>query len=309
MLISKFYTRGTIMNIEQVEAFLYVAITSSFSKAGEVLYTTQPTISSRIKSLESLLNCKLFDRGNSISLTEEGVAFLPHAKQVLHHLQAGKYAVQRKDFESGGLINISAVFTGAINLLPNLIKEFNIDYPDTKVNVRTGHSNQILDMVLNNQSSFGISRSIYHPKIETIHLFNDQMVLAIYPDHPFKSQKIISIKDLTNEKFIQYARKTTDWALVQNVFDRLNSLQNIVIEIDNIEVAKQMVKNKIGIAILPRSAIKEELTRGCLMELIVSDLPDIQTNYDLIFLKDKTFDSITDTFFNFILKQGSHYPQ
>lgn len=304
MSINKFYNRVIIVNIEQVEAFLYVAVTSSFSKAGEVLYTTQPTISSRIKSLESLLNCQLFDRGNSISLTEEGEAFLPHAKKVLHHLQAGKYAVQRKNFESGGLIDISAVFTSAINFLPDLIKEFNIDYPGAKVNVRTGHSNQILDMVLNNQSSFGISRSIYHPKIETIHLFNDQMVLAIYPDHPLRSQKTISLNDLTNEKFIQYARKTTDWALVQNAFDRLNSLQNIVIEIDNIEVAKQMVKNKIGIAILPRSAIKEELTRGSLTELIVSDLPDIQTNYDLIFLKDKTFDSLTDTFLKFVLKQS-----
>ncbi|MFO1445065.1 LysR family transcriptional regulator [Bacillus sp. Bva_UNVM-123] len=295
------------MNIEQIEAFLYVATTSSFSKAGEILYTTQPTISSRIKSLETLLSCQLFDRkGNNISLTEEGEAFLPHAKNVLHHLQTGKKAIQRKNMKLGGEIDMSAVFTGAINFLPYFIKEFNVIYPNVKINVRTGHSNQVLDMVLKNQSSFGISRSIHHPKFETIHLFKDQMVLAIYPGHPFQSHKTISIKDLTNEKFIQYARNTMDWTLVQNAFDRLNYSPDIIIEVDNIEVSKQMVKSGLGIAILPRSAIKVELTSGCLIEVIVSDLPDIQTNYDLIYLKDKTFDNLTNSFLNFLLKHSSH---
>ena len=295
------------MNIEQIEAFLYVATTSSFSKAGEVLYTTQPTISSRIKSLETLLSCQLFDRkGNNISLTEEGEAFLPHAKNVLHHIQTGKKAVQRKNLELDGRIDMSAVFTGAINFLPYYIKGFNVKYPNVKINVRTGHSNQVLDMVLKNQTSFGISRSIHHPKLETIHLFNDQMVLAIYPGHPFQSHKTISIKDLNNEKFIQYARNTMDWTLVQNAFDRLNYSPDIIIEVDNIEVSKQMVKNRLGIAILPRSAIKDELTSGCLIEVIVSDLPDIQTNYDLIYLKNKTFNKLTHGFINFLLMHSWH---
>lgn len=124
------------MNIEQIEAFLFVAVTSSFSKAGESLYTTQPTVSTRIKSLESALNCKLFNRaGNNVTLTKEGEAFLPYAKNVFQNLQAGKQAVERTKSELKGEIEISAVFIAAFNFLPFVIKEFHDKFPKTKINL------------------------------------------------------------------------------------------------------------------------------------------------------------------------------
>ncbi|MCP3852469.1 MAG: LysR family transcriptional regulator, partial [Gammaproteobacteria bacterium] len=79
------------MDIPAIETFLTVAKKQSFSLTAELLYLTQPAISKRIASLESELNCKLFDRiKKKIILTEAGKLFLPRAQNIIDELKAGK---------------------------------------------------------------------------------------------------------------------------------------------------------------------------------------------------------------------------
>ncbi|MGG1401401.1 LysR family transcriptional regulator [Bacillus salipaludis] len=291
------------MNIEQIEAFIFVAVTRSFSKAGEALFTTQPTVSARIKALENSLNCQLFYRtGNTVNLTKEGSTFLPYAKDILHSLKDGQYAIQREQLKLEGEIEISAVFVAAFHFLPDLMKEFHNQFPQVKVNLYTGHSTQVLDMVLNHQVTFGIARAVDHPKIESIHLFHDEMILAIYPEHPFGSREAVTMEELAREKFILYNRNSIDWTLIHNAFDHLQLQKNVIMETDNIEVVNRMVKQKIGIAILPKSAIGEELKNGTLLEVKVANLPYIQRDYELIYLKDRSFDRISESFLDFLVQ-------
>ncbi|MBI0578001.1 LysR family transcriptional regulator [Neobacillus cucumis] len=291
------------MNIEQIEAFIFVAVTRSFSKAGEALFTTQPTVSARIKALENSLNCQLFYRtGNTVNLTKEGSTFLPYAKDILHSLKDGQYAIQREQLKLEGEIEISAVFVAAFHFLPDLMKEFHLEFPQVKVNLYTGHSTQVLDMVLNHQVTFGIARAVNHPKIESIHLFHDEMILAIYPEHPFGSREAVTMEELAREEFILYNRNSIDWTLIHNAFDHLQLQKNVIMETDNIEVVNRMVKQKIGIAILPKSAIGEELNNGTLIEVKVANLPYIQRDYELIYLKDRSFDRISESFLDFLVK-------
>lgn len=85
------------MNIENIEAFVYINHYGSFNKAAEVLYISQPTVTARIQSLERELDCRVFDRlGKQISLTDKGKQFLPYAQQILQIYQNGKYQVQAK---------------------------------------------------------------------------------------------------------------------------------------------------------------------------------------------------------------------
>ncbi|WP_026572787.1 LysR family transcriptional regulator [Bacillus sp. UNC438CL73TsuS30] len=291
------------MNIEQIEAFIFVAVTRSFSKAGEALFTTQPTVSARIKALENSLNCQLFYRsGNTVNLTKEGSTFLPYAKDILHSLKDGQYAIQREQLKLEGEIEISAVFVAAFHFLPDLMKAFHHEFPQVKVNLYTGHSTQVLDMVLNHQVTFGIARAVDHPKIESIHLFHDEMILAIYPEHPFGASEVVTMEELAREKFILYNRNSIDWTLIHNAFDHLQLQKNVIMETDNIEVVNRMVKQKIGIAILPKSAIREELNNGTLLEVKVTNLPYIQRDYELIYLKDRNFDRISESFLDFLVE-------
>lgn len=91
--------------------------------------------------------------------------------------------------------------------------------------------------------------------------------------------------------------------MIHNAFDHLQLQKNVIMETDNIEVVNRMVKQKIGIAILPKSAIGEELENGTLIEVKVADLPYIQRDYELIYLKDRSFDRISESFLDFLVQR------
>lgn len=291
------------MNMEQIEAFIFVALTGSFSKTADLLYLSQPTVSMRIKALETSLDCKLFQRtGHMISLTNEGDLFLPYAKSILHMLQEGQQAIQRSHGDVEGELTISAVFVSAFYILPALIEQFQLLYPKIKLTILTGHSHQVLDMVLNHEVSFGIARAVTHPQINRIQLMSDDMVLAIFPEHPFAFRHQVSIEEVAREPLILFNRGSLDWKLINNAFSHYQLQNNVVMEADNIEVVKRMVKQKLGIAFLPRFAIINDVDEGQLQEVAVLNLPQINRNFELIYLKDTPFHGIMRTFVDFLMQ-------
>jgi DNA-binding transcriptional LysR family regulator len=290
------------MNIDHIECFIFVALTGSFSKAATLLYLSQPTVSLRIKSLETNLNYKLFQRtGNTISLTEEGEIFLPYAKKMLQSLQDGQQAIQRIHGYLEGELSISSVFGAALYLLPKLVEQFQQIYPKVKLTIFTGHSHQVLDMVLNHEVSFGIAREVNHPQIDRIQVMKDELLLTVYPDHPFHNQKQVTIEDVAKERLILFNRGSLDWNLINGAFSHFHLKNNVIMEVDNIEVVKRMVKQKLGIAFLPRISIQRDLKLNKLHEVGVSNLPQLSRNFELIYLKDASISKIMESFINFLL--------
>ncbi|KQL48533.1 transcriptional regulator [Brevibacillus choshinensis] len=291
------------MNMEQIEAFIFVALTGSFSKTAELLYLSQPTVSMRIKAMETSMGCKLFQRtGHTISLTKEGDLFLPYAKNILHMLQEGQQAIQRSYGDVEGELVISTVFVAAFYILPDLVEQFQKLYPKIKLTILTGHSHQVLEMVLNHEVAFGIAREVTHPQINRIQLMSDDMVLAIYPEHSFASRHQFSIEEVARERLILFNRGSLDWKLISSAFSHHQLQNNVVMEVDNIEVVKRMVKQKLGIAFLPRFSIQKDLSEGELLEVTVHNLPQINRNFELIYLKDTPLHGIMRTFIDFLMQ-------
>lgn len=299
------------MNLEQIEAFLYVSLTKSFKRAGEILYISQPTVSARIKSLEKELGCDLFlRRGKSISLTKEGKMFLPFAKTSLETIQSGILAVQQNNQNIKDELSISIVLSMSRHIFPKLIRQFHNQYPKIKLAIHSGHSHNVLEMVLNHETPLGISRSVSHPKIETIHLINDEMVLVTYPNHRFASKEKVSLSKVAEEKLILFDHGSIDWVLLNNAFSKLNLKPNAILETDNIELVKQMVKKEMGIGIIPMLSIVEELSLKDLSIVKIKDQPQLNRPYQLIYLKNTKIDGTLKIFIDFVkAKIGALLPK
>lgn len=292
------------MNLDQLEAFVHVALTGSFSKAGEILFLSQPSVSARIKVLEDELQVNLFKRvGAKIYLTEEGRTFLPFAQEVLKNIEEGKTTLRKLNQPSEGEVVIATYFSGANYVLPEIVKAFQELHPNIKLVIYSDHSDQVLDMVLNQVVSFGIVRSIFHPQIDSTILEQDEVCLVFHPEHPFNQKEQLLAQDLAETSLVLFKRETFDWELIHNAFKRKQIKPQIVVEVDSIEGAKQMVKKRIGAAFLPFSAVKEELQTGDLNTLHVIDMPRIFRNVELIYRKGDTFDAATKLFFNFIIEK------
>lgn len=300
------------MNTDHVECFVMVALTGSFSKAANLLYLSQPTVSQRIKALEADLNCRLFQRtGHAIALTEEGESFLPYAKSMLQSLQDGQQAIHRIHGKLEGELSVASVFGAAFYLLPQLVEQFQTLYPKVKLTLLTGHSHQVLDMVLNHEVSFGIARAVNHPQIRRIPILKDDMLLAVYPGHPFHDRKQVTIEDVAKERLILFNRGSLDWTLINGAFSHYRLDRHVVMEADNIEVVKRMVKQRLGIAFLPRFSILHDLERDELREVEVTGLPQLNRNFELIYLKDMSLNQIMEQFIGFLCQhhaQTGHWP-
>ncbi|WP_243297550.1 LysR family transcriptional regulator [Bacillus litorisediminis] len=292
------------MNMEQIEAFFYVSLTGSFSRAGEILHISQPSVSARIKTLENEMGYPFFIRnGKMVHLTKEGETFLPYAKIVLENMRDAVLAIQQTNSKTKGEIRIATVLTVSNYVLPFLIKEFCETYPNIKLVIHTVRHDQVLDMVLNHEVLLGICSSVNHPPIKTTYLFEDELVLAAYPEHHFSTIKTIGFNEVSNQPLILFNRGSSDWTILNKAFKTAGVKPNVILEADNIELIKQMVRKKMGISFLPRFSIQEDLQSGNLMEVPVRNLPQLRLPFQLLYLKETKIDGILKIFYNFLLNK------
>jgi DNA-binding transcriptional LysR family regulator len=258
------------MLLGQVEAFLEVARLGNVSRAAEALYVTQPSLTARLKNLEAELGEQLFLRtGRGLKLTEAGRAFLPHAERALRSLREGEAAVTELQRGEAGPLVVGAVPSVSTYVLPRLLRRFLTLAPGVRLAVRTGRSEEVLAMVLAEDVHVGLVRALHHPEVESIPVYEDHLVLVVPPGHRFAGGAGIRLEDLDAEPLILFDRTSSYHELTNALFREAGVLPSTVMELDDIEAAKQMVAHGLGVALLPNIAITGEVAAGTLAEVPV----------------------------------------
>ncbi len=279
---------GGPVELHQLEAFVAVATFRSFHRAAEALYLSQPAVSARIQALERALGKQLFRRdGRTVRLTEAGEALLPYAERAIQAVVEGQHAVHRTTGPAAGPLTLAAVPSICTYLLPEALKRFRQACGDCKVLIRTGHSRDVLQMVLNEEAEIGLARSLAHPQVETIHLARDPFVLVVYPRHPFASVPRVSLEEVAAQPLIFYDRGSSDWTLLNATFRRRGLIPNVVLELDTIEATKKMVERGVGISLLPKLAVRGEVAEGSLVPVRLTGAEMPQRFIDLIYRRGR----------------------
>jgi DNA-binding transcriptional LysR family regulator len=273
------------MNIENIEAFVYVFHLGSFNKAAEALYLTQPSVSARIQTLERELNTKLFHReGKQISLTEEGKYFLPYAQTILQSYKEAKLHLQQNHVHPDEL-KIGCSLSVSTYLLPEILPVFKKQFPDVKIKVVTGHSHDISEKVLNREVDLGLVRTVTHPQIESFLFYTDPIALFVPPGHPFLEKEQVTIEEVSEQPLIFFDYASMDWLMIHRLFEPSRLQPNVVMEVDSMEAAKQLVIRGMGISFLPGLCVKEEVQNGTLVSVPILHLARIARKIDCIYLK------------------------
>ncbi len=251
------------LDLGQLEAFVQVANQRSFSRAAEALFLTQPSVTARIQALERDLGERLFERsGRGIRLTEVGECFLPHAERVLQALNAGRDAIDSlRNLHSGSLVLASAT-TVSTYVLPGLLKTFRARYPRIEVSVRTGRSEQVLQMLLQDEAQVGLVRAVYHQDIETKGLIEDELVLVANATHDLIGAGTVTVEQLGDHPFIFFDRNSSYYSLAQGLFRQHGVVPRTQMELDSMEASKKMVEEGLGIALLPRIEVSVRTGRS-----------------------------------------------
>src|ERR687892_361587 len=273
----EFLYRRVRMLFRQMECFLAVARLGNVSRAAEEMYLTQPTLTARLKGLEEDLGDQLFVRtSRGMRLTEAGKEFVPYAERCLASLEEGRQRLRELRGATGGRLALGTSPGVSTYALPAILKRFTAAHPRVSVSVRTGHSENILEMVLKEEVHLGLAREIDHPEVESMALYKDELVLVVNPQHRFTEKGTAEISEVGQEQLIMFDSSSSYYELTQSLFRNAGIREFSAIELDNIEAAKRMVEHRLGVAFLPRTAVVRSVAAGHLSLIEVEDSPEIQ---------------------------------
>jgi DNA-binding transcriptional LysR family regulator len=271
------------MEIDQIETFLAVATFGGFHRAAEALRVSQPAVSARIKALEDSLGVMLFARSRGgLTLSDAGRTLRPYAEQLLKAASLARQAVHELQPASGGPLQIAAALSISVYFLPDVLKHFQRSYPKVLINIRSGHSKEVLEMVLGEEAEIGLARSLQHPEVETVSLGNDPLLLVAHPSHLPKNVRRPHLEDVANWPLIFFDRGSSDWTLTHGLFRSAGLVPNVALEVDTIEAAKRMVERGLGVSFLPQMSVGGELHRGRLVTVKIVDAVPLRRSLDLI---------------------------
>ena len=265
------------MLLAQLEAFSEVSRLGNVSRAAAALNVTQPALTARLQGLERELEVKLFVRGaRGMTLTDAGRALLPYAQRAIAQVLEGQKAVV--DLRSGktGELFIAAAPAVSTYVLPAILKSFQTSHPRVRIGVRTGHTEEVLEMVLRREVDLGVGRPIRHPDAELIPVFDDELVLVVSRHHPFAQRDRIRLQELAEERLILFDRASSYYELTSSLIRQAGVVPESVIELDNVEAAKKMVIEGLGVSLLPRMALLVELRSRALRPVRVVGAPPVR---------------------------------
>jgi len=290
------------MDFDQLETFIEVARLSSFSRAAEKRFRTQPAISSQIRSLEEDVGARLLDRsGGKVSLTASGKLFLKFAEETLDARKAAMTAIAETERVPRGEIVVGANEGTCLHILPEVFAHFKKQYPDVAVNIRRADYSKVLESVIDNSVDFGVvSLPVTDNRLTAVLIHRDDLVLIVTPRHPLAKLKSASAVDIAQYPLVMPKVGHTRDALDQ-LFHERKLKPRYAMELDSSELLKRFVAADVGVGFISRSNVQEDLKANVLAAVPLADV-QIRRDLALVFRKDKALSRAALAFIDIAVK-------
>src|SRR5215471_14044700 len=290
------------MDFDQLETFIEVARLSSFSRAAEKRFRTQPAISSQIRSLEEDVGARLLDRsGGKVSLTASGKLFLKFAEETLDARKAAMTAIAETERVPKGEIVVGANEGTCLHILPEVFAHFKKQYPDVSVSIKRADYAKILESVIDNSVDFGVvSLPVTDPRLTAVPIHRDELVLIVPPRHPLSKLKAAEAADIAQYPLLVPKVGHTRDALDQ-LFHERKLKPRISMELDSSELLKRFVAADVGVGFISRSNVQEDVQANMLAALPLADV-QIRRDLALVFRKDKALSRAALAFIDIAVK-------
>jgi DNA-binding transcriptional LysR family regulator len=242
------------MDFFQLETFLAVAQTGSFSAAAAQVHRTQPAVSQMVRKLEEEVGEPLFDRSSRDGmLTDAGRVLQEYAQKMLNLRREARASLQElRQFQRGSLAIAANEFT-ALYLL-GVLEDYRRFCPMIKIAVHRSLASSIADLVSDHT------------------VFCDQLTFVVPPGHPLARAKTVSIRQLGAESFVAHNVVSPYRMKVFEAFKKHKTPLNIGVEMPTIETIKRFVAAGNGVALVPGIAVEPEIARGELVAVPVEEL-------------------------------------
>ncbi len=246
------------MEIQQLNYFIKTAEVLHFTQAAELCFITQSALSQQIKKLEEELGMPLFIRiGKKVQLTEAGVVFLLHAKQVIENVENSKQAIEDLNEMIGGELRIGVTYIFGLLVL-SIVNSFAKRFPKLKIVIEYDSTEPLKNKLINNKLDLVlvISSNIMESPIQYIPLFSSNLVMAVAKTHPLAALDSIAFKKIEEIPLILPGRGFNSREFLDDLFLKNNMKPQIPIELNAIHALLQLVEESDWATIVTEKALK-----------------------------------------------------
>ena len=242
-------------NLLKYMAFVKTVEYGSFTKASEILNYSQSGISRMINDLETEWKVTLLERSKTgVKLTSDGLKLLPHAKAVVGEYEKLQMEVDALNGLQSGIIRIGTFSSVATHWLPNIIKEFQKDYPNIDYELLLGDYTEIEEWIHTGRVDLGFLRLPTLPEFETHFLEKDELMAIIPEGHRYANSVAFPIEALCDEPFMLLEKGAK--AEISAIFERHNLTPKVHFTTWDDYAVMSMVESGLGISILPKLILK-----------------------------------------------------
>lgn len=295
------------MDLRHLESFAAVAKARSFSKAAEMLFLTQPTISNHISHLESEMNALLINRSNKrITLTPAGELLLRHVLVILNERDQALFDLEQYKGEITGTLDIASSSTPERYLLTELLCAFSARYPSVRFNLMRLDSKQVLDRLLSGEIDFGIvgSRSDSKNQLIFTEIGQDEVVLVGPTEGSLSRIASLTPQELPKQRLLLRESGSGTRSTVENRLAELGVLPEqlqVAATMENTETIKDAVNKGMGLAFISARAAEQDLAQGRLRLIPVEGL-HISRSFYFVYHKHMLLSPLSERFRLFILE-------
>lgn len=264
------------MNIKQLEVFLAVAESGSFSKGAEATYITQSTVSQHISSLEREFELQLLDRtGKGALLTEAGKLLAAHAGRIKAGMREAELAMHRFKGVEEAFLRVGGSNIPADYMIPAALPELLQRFPGVRLTVCQGDSRGILNRLLQEEMELCVVGSIFALKgVDFKPLGMDLIRLVVGNSHRWQSRGSVSISEIEDEPLIMRESGSGTGHAVMDALAQTGMSSGLRIKavLGSNEAVKQSVIAGLGVSFVSERSVQKELERGELFAVNVDGL-------------------------------------
>jgi len=252
------------MDLRQLEILQAIAETGSFTACGRKLHVSQSAISRQIALLEEELGEPLFLRiGRHVRMTPAAESLVQLGQRVFQDVRDTVDAITDHTRALRGTLRLAGGMTVCLYVFPPLLQHLKRLHPQLDIRVTVATAARSVEEIRAGRHDAGLlTLPVEESDLVTVPVIREELLLVTMPTHRLARQKTVSPQDLAGEPFVLFEPGSATRRVIDSLFVTEKIEPTVVMDTENVEIIKAMVKTGLGISIVPYQAVATEVRAG-----------------------------------------------
>lgn len=298
------------MNLNQLKIFYLAAKRGNLSVAAQELFITQPAVTKGIQRLQEFYDIKFIDHvGKKLILTDAGEVLYEIAEKIFELETQAEESIRDFQQRKRGYIRLLSSESFGDYYLPHIIIPYSKAYPLVRISMNILPTEQVIEhtATLNNDLGF-ISYPVEHPKLLVKEILEDQLVIIASAGHPLTRKKSLTPRDLEGRLLIMHEKGSAPRKALEEYIRKNEITVNIHLEISSNKAIKRAVEDDLGIALISRRVVIDEINAGRLSAIPLSDR-SMNRKFYMVHHKGKYLSEPLQRFMEKVFEWAAEYTQ